>query len=134
MTKIIAVVFALLLSLTACGTSEVPTAAPAPTVTVTAEADPVAPVVPEPKAQVTDQQFLAVVRDELPELYADSDASILALADSVCEAFDSGVTFEQVVQLILDGGGSFEYQKDLAALTGMSVAAYCPEHKAKLSR
>jgi hypothetical protein len=116
MSKIAAVLLPLLFvfSMTACGAAE-ETSKPTPTVTVTAE--------PEPSI---DQTLVDLVRKEYPELYGVTDAQIIELGKTACDAFDAGASAEDIIMAIPDTDP--QTRLALAYVVGAGVGAYCPEY------
>lgn len=104
------------LGMTACGLP-----APAPTKTVTETAQPVAP-----EAPTVEEEFATLVRDNT-ELEGTTNEFVI-LAGSICDGFDSGMSFNSVVRVLTNEGIS---QWDAGYMIGASVGAYCDEHANK---
>jgi len=75
--------------------------------------------------QTIDTLFLANVRDLAPVMVGVPDADLFSAADAICDAFDSGVTFDAIALTALGSGFPPETG---GALIGSSVAAYCDEY------
>ena len=90
----------------------------APTVTVTSN---------------TDDAFFAKLTKDAPGLPATAtvkDATIQA-AHAICNAFDSGLTSDQVAQIV--AGSSILPRTQQAAEIADSIAAYCPSHEGEFN-
>lgn len=95
-------------------------AAPAPTVTVAAPAVTV--------TSNTDDAFFAKLTKDAPGLPATAtvkDATI-KVAHAICDAFDSGLSSDQVTQIV--AGSSLLPRTEQSAEIADSVASYCPQH------
>lgn len=108
---------ALALLLAGCGT------AAAPTVTVTAsetvtEAAPIAPDLP-----ASDGEQIRELLDSQGYPYYGPASDLEELAVSVCEAIDSGISPELLVEVAIDNGFSME---EGAALVAASIVVVCP--------
>ena len=75
--------------------------------------------------QTIDTLFLANVRDLAPVMVGVPDADLFSAADAICDAFDSGVTFDAIALTALGSGFPPETG---GVLIGSSVAAYCDEY------
>jgi hypothetical protein len=143
MNKLLAAgAMALMLTLSACsGTpgptvtvTETATVSPSPTPEVTLE-EPLSPVSPSETVQgqrLSDEDFAAWVKERSPALAGIPASSIVSLAKRGCSAFDTGVTFREIAQVILDGDASPELKKAMGGIIGAGTANYCPEHSDKI--
>ena len=75
--------------------------------------------------QTIDTLFLANVRDLAPVMVGVPDADLFSAADAICDAFDSGATFDAIALTALGSGFPPETG---GVLIGSSVAAYCDEY------
>lgn len=119
-----AVISAAVLALTGCSSSsETPTS----TETVTVEAAPES-VYPEPSApdsETVEEIFLAVLADQA---YFSSipEADLLELGHSICEALNTGSSFDQVLGAALESGvPPFE----AGYMVGAAVGSFCPAYE-----
>lgn len=78
-----------------------------------------------PQAPSSDEQYLETLRDEFPALRDESDESILKVTHLVCDIFDAGGSFEELVAILVDNDVSAE---TAGALIGGAVVHECPEH------
>lgn len=79
--------------------------------------------------------FLSFVRQEMTYDADVDDATILELAHSVCEAFDVGVSWREIVNtavITLSASGLGYMADDVAVIYGAGVEAFCPEHSHKI--
>lgn len=67
-----------------------------------------------------DHAFLTVVRQEIP----DAGEEAIRAAHAACDAFDSGATVRQVLNVATD----YLTLNEATAVIGAGVGAYCPEH------
>lgn len=98
------------------------------------EYDPVEPVDPgdpvdDPAPMDRDDAFVMTVHNDTDIYDYDSDASLINLGHTVCEAFDRGLTFFDVV----DAMGSSN-DNEAAFVVGAAVTVYCPEHQSEIGR
>jgi PBP1b-binding outer membrane lipoprotein LpoB len=82
---------------------------------------------PAPTQASTDEVFAQYVRDNIPLFSTSPDADIVELGHTICEAFDSGMSFED----ILATGDAADWTA-MSQVIGASIAAYCPEHSVEL--
>jgi hypothetical protein len=65
------------------------------------------------------------------DLYYD-DATIIGIAETICEGAESGLSGEQIIEVILEAAyqnGLTDSQiSDMAVLAGTGVATFCPEY------
>lgn len=74
--------------------------------------------------------FLATIKSSSNiDLYF-SDDQLIGLAKSSCEGFDSGLTKDDIIQVIFEVGTEYgltdQQMIDLAGVVGAGVAAFCP--------
>lgn len=77
-----------------------------------------------------DQQFVATLKSAGIKSKSGDDATLIAAGHLVCQEFDAGKTFKQVVA-DFSGSTLTDYQKGF--LIGAATTAYCPNHRDKLS-
>lgn len=120
MTKKIAFAFVTAMvgfSFTGCASdSDTPTA----TVTVTAPAT----------TDTADEDFADTVREGAPYFDAAQTEDIVALAETICTAFDEGAGFMDIGNRMVDAGAPVY---DTGFTIGASVAYVCPEHESDLT-
>ena len=117
------------LGLVACSSS----ASPAPTVTVTQDAPAPtqdAPVVPDSTSN-EDLYLLGIKSMNNPILNIATDAQLLEMGYSVCEAFDAGYTVDDViaymaVQMAGEGMTSDAEVEAVGYIIGAADSALCP--------
>lgn len=109
----VAVVAALALTLTGCGSTSTDEAIPADL----------------PRAD-RESIFLMVIRDEYPTDSAGvPDDAFLELADTTCGALDDGVPYLTLLGKVADSGLDPQFG---GFLIGASVSAFCPEYEDEL--
>jgi hypothetical protein len=101
-----------------------PSATSAPTVTVT-------------KAATRDEQikeiYLENIYDSEPALRAAGDGdSLVSIGQSFCDMYDGGAKGSDINDFILKGAGWAYTVRQLVAVHGSAVGAYCPEHIDKM--
>ena len=115
----------LLAGCAAAPTSTVTVTAPAPEPsTVTAPAPAPAPA-PDFESQSDGEQIRELL-DSQGYSYSGSASDLEELAVSVCDAIDSGVSPELLVEVAMDNGFSME---EGAALVAASIVVVCPYNK-----
>lgn len=77
--------------------------------------------------ETVEMLFLSVLRDQEPVFAGIPDDLVLETAHATCEALDAGVSFEEIAATGI-AEGSFT-TAELGAMTGASVAAFCPEYE-----
>lgn len=101
------------------------TAQPAPAPTVTVQADP-----PVDVAEISDDEFLAQVRDKDALLYAASDQDIMDLATNTCLMLLSGGSMDEADAIIMENSeGNADFYKALRVVLDEAVDVYCPSMK-----
>ncbi len=142
MRKIITLFVSLLFvgSLAACndGKSNLPTSAPSTQATTEApqtSTEPPTSSVPSydtpdvstpPSDDQIDQVFVSVIRQNVPSAANAPTATIISEGHNVCQAFDEGATFTQIVDAFARNSG-FPISES-AYFIGASVGAYCDEY------
>lgn len=79
---------------------------------------------------VIDSIYLELLRDEIPDLNHVEDDLIINLGSEICNAFDNGMSFREMV---MAGMGSEFTASEQGAMIGASIGAYCPEYEYKLN-
>jgi hypothetical protein len=108
------------LAVSACG------AAPAPTVTVTAPAPTVTVQAPEPAPAPDLSSDGETIRDLLATQgfdYSGPASDLDEVANSVCEAIDSGISPEMLVEVAMNSGFSM---REGAAIVAAAIVVKCP--------
>lgn len=77
-----------------------------------------------------DSLYLELLRDEIPDLNLIEDDLIISLGSEICNAFDNGMSFREMV---MAGMGSEFTASEQGAMIGASIGAYCPEYEYKLN-
>lgn len=81
--------------------------------------------------ETVDTIFLTLVRDSYPTMFMGvDDSTVITLARGVCQQFDAGRSFNEVVMMGVQAGYTFE---QIGGFIGASTPAYCPQHDAKVS-
>lgn len=95
-------------------------------------AEPVAVATTQAKpVQVTEapvskeEAFLTIMRKEYPQLKNTSDKVLIDAAHAVCDLYDDGKTFLDIVGMLLDSGMTAE---QAGYTIGASSAAFCPNY------
>lgn len=123
MTKKIALAFVsimLAFSFAGCGATE--SENPTETVTVTATPSPT----DSDTSSVSDEEFADIVRENATTYSTSPTDDIVMLANTICDAFDSGMPFEDLGETLIDSGAT---PYDAGFVIGASVAYACPEHE-----
>lgn len=107
--------------------AETPAAAPSTEQTVFTPAE-------EPPVNeygLTDAEMDGLYLDVLAEggVTFTSDAAAIEAGHAVCDSFDAGLTFEDIVTVGINSGSD---AGDVGYTVGVAVGAYCPEHTTKI--
>jgi PBP1b-binding outer membrane lipoprotein LpoB len=123
--SIIALALAGTFVLTGCSVTSTPTKAP------TTKSAPA----PEPEPTASPEQLDDLYMNSLAGAdlrFKDAPESIrvesIEVAHSACEAFDRGVEFTQLYDVLVNGEADFE-SDTATVIIGSAVAAYCPQHQ-----
>lgn len=120
MKRILFAAVAVMVSFSFAGCSDESDAEPIATVTVTESAtqEPV-------EGQLPDDIFIKLVQDQTESFDYVPDATILELAQNICEFWESGGTVEQAFQIVRKSGID---SYDGGFFIGAATEAYCPEY------
>lgn len=81
-------------------------------------------VSPEPTYS-TDENFAELVKDNTAEFDTLSDPAIVGLANTICDGFEAGMSFEDVAMIFFEA----KYDvNDAGYFLGAATVTYCPEY------
>lgn len=80
---------------------------------------------PAPVSENADDVYLLAIKKEYPELENLDDQMLLDVADKNCEAFDAGLSFEDIALITINSGMDPEMG---GYILGAAVGTQCPEH------
>lgn len=80
-----------------------------------------------------DEVFLQTVREEYDFLYGIEDRDLIEMVESTCSMFDSGVSSQEILEMIIANGADQETGEAMAFVIGAGTAVYCPEHTGKIT-
>lgn len=87
------------------------------------------PDTPEQNLSQAEVIFLDVLKENTTEFAADSDEALLGLADEICKAWDRGVTFNEIADVMIQSGYS---PTDGGFFIGAATQSFCPQHVSKI--
>ena len=85
-----------------------------------------------PGGELTDGMFMKLLRDNTTSFANFTDAEVVDLIQSSCDAFDRGVTAGQVLQVLIDNSRTTTQARDLGFMLAAGVQNYCPEYIGEL--
>lgn len=81
---------------------------------------------PVVSADHRDEDFVTVIRDEIPSARSAPEQDIIGAGKAVCGALDRGVPLARVGAIVIHEGFS---PGDAGYFIGASISVYCPQHK-----
>lgn len=82
---------------------------------------------PPPDESISGQAFVAALQSEYPgEFGLVPDKELVSMGQSVCSAFDGGMSFAEAVEIGVSSGYSYPVS---GYIIGASIGAMCPEHE-----
>ena len=84
-----------------------------------------------PKATV-ESVYLSELRKAHASLTTATDESLIGVGEAICTMYDSGATTSQVNDYLVTASGVTFTAMEYAAMHGVGVAAFCPDHLQQL--